>query len=110
MIKRFFKYIEPIWLGANDQISIRRVLALAFSIDFIMNESYAVRHWVNGEDFGQLSSVLMIEAGLIAALLTLTTWQNLNNNKSNGNRSNYPVEDNPDAPVARHRGKGPIPE
>lgn len=78
MIKRFFKYIEPIWLGSKDQVSIRRVLAIAFSIDFILNESYAVRHWSEGQDLGQLSSVLMIEAGLIAALLTLTTWQNIN--------------------------------
>ena len=109
MIRRFFKYIEPIWLGAHDQISIRRVLALAFSIDFIMNESYAVRHWVNGQDFGQLSSVLMIEAGLIAALLALTTWQNMNN-KSYGNRSNHTVQDHTDASCSDNRGQRPISE
>jgi len=111
MIKRFFRYIEPIWLGADDKVSIRRVLALAFSVDFILNESYAIRHWVAGQDLGQLSSVLMIEAGLIAALLTLTTWQTLNyNTKSNGNRSNNIVEDNPDAPITGHGGKGSISE
>ena len=86
-MRKLFKYIEPMWLGAKDQISIRRVLAIAFSIDYISSNSYAIRHWGEGKSFGELSSLLMIEAGLIAALLALTTWQNLNN-KSDGNRSN----------------------
>ena len=77
-MKKIFRYIEPLWLGSKDQISIRRVLAIAFSIDYIMSNSYAVRHWGEGKSFGELSSVLMIEAGLIAALLTLTTWSTIN--------------------------------
>lgn len=83
---KFFKYIEPIWLGTKDQVSIRRVLAIAFSIDFIRNESYAVHNVsYDGSDLGGLSSVLMIEAGLIAALLTLTTWQNMGASKERYN-------------------------
>jgi len=90
-MRRVFKYIEPMWLGAKDQISIRRVLAIAFSIDYISSNYYAVRHWGEGKSFGELSALLMIEAGLIAALLALTTWQNLSN-KSNGNRSDNSIQ------------------
>lgn len=61
ILYKIFKYIEPIWLGKNKKVSIRSVLALAFSINFMLN--------LHIDD-----SKLMIEAGLIAALLALRTY------------------------------------
>lgn len=86
-MSKIFKYIEPMWLGKDDQISIRRVLAIAFSIDYITNNFYAIHHWNDNSSFAELSSLLMIEAGLIAALLALTTWQTINSNDRSNNSS-----------------------
>jgi hypothetical protein len=69
-----FNYLEPLWLGSKDKVSIRRVLALAFSWDFINNLSFAIRKWEVGRSYADVAMVLGIEAGLIAALLTLTTY------------------------------------
>jgi DMSO/TMAO reductase YedYZ heme-binding membrane subunit len=69
-----FKYLEPLWLGSKDKVSIRRVLALCFSWDFIHNLSFAIRKWEIGRSYADVAMVLGIEAGLIAALLTLTTY------------------------------------
>lgn len=77
MLKRIFKYFEPAWTGADGKISLRAVLAIAFSIDFIRNLSYAVIKWGGDRSLEGLALVLGIEAGLIAALLTLTTYQNV---------------------------------
>lgn len=74
MIVKVFKYIEPLWLGSKNKISIRRVLALAFSTDFILNLSFAIRKWEVGKNYADVAMVLAIEASLIAALLTLTTY------------------------------------
>jgi hypothetical protein len=73
-MKRFFRYIEPMWLGHDKQISIRRVLALVFSIDLVSNLHYAVFNWKVGSSYSDAALLLGIEAGLIAALLSLTTY------------------------------------
>ena len=77
MIKTVFSYIEPIWLGNDNKPSIRRVLALAFSIDLIMNTSHVIKNWEIGQSFADAAFILGGEAGLIAALLSLTTYQTI---------------------------------
>lgn len=76
-MKKIFRYIEPLWQGADGKISVRSSLAIAFSIDFISNLSHAIYKWEGGRTLEGLSLVLGIEAGLIVALLGLTTYQNM---------------------------------
>lgn len=71
---KLFKYIEPIWLGSNGKVSIRRVLALAFSTDLIRNISHAIYKWEVGKSYAEVAMLLGLEAGLVAALLALTTY------------------------------------
>jgi len=74
MINKFFKYLEPIILGYDGQVSIRRLLALCFSIDFINNMNFIVHEWEIGKSYSDVAMVVGLEAGLIAALLSLTTY------------------------------------
>ena len=76
-MKKFFKYIEPMWLGHDKQVSIRRVLALIFSIDLVTNLHYAIFSWELGKSYSDAAMILGIEAGLIAALLSLTTYSTI---------------------------------
>jgi len=78
-----FKYIEPLWLGNKGKISIRRVLALAFSIDFILNTHHAIHTFEQGKSYADVAMLLGIEAGLVAALLSLTTYSSMMNSKKN---------------------------
>ena len=78
-----FKYIEPLWLGNKSKISIRRVLALAFSIDFILNTHHAIHTFEQGKSYADVAMLLGIEAGLVAALLSLTTYSTMKLNKDN---------------------------
>lgn len=90
MFKRIFRYIEPAWTGNDGKVSLRALLAIAFSIDFIRNLNYAITKWDGGRSLEGLSLTLGIEGGLIVALLGLTTYQNLATiNKTN---STTPVE------------------
>lgn len=73
-MKRLFKYIEPIWLGTNNKLSIRRVLALVFSIDLVRNLSHVIHKWEIGKSYSDVAMLLGLEAALIAALLSLTTY------------------------------------
>jgi hypothetical protein len=75
-MKKLFNYIEPLWIGTKNKISIRRFLALAFSIDFIINTSHAIHTFDVGKSFSDVAMLLGIEAGLVAALLSLTTYSN----------------------------------
>jgi hypothetical protein len=78
MFRNILKYIEPIWLDdTTNKLSIRRLLALVFSIDFVMNTSYVVHHWELGKSYSDGAILLGVEAGLIAALLSLTTYSNI---------------------------------
>ena len=73
-MKKIFSYIEPLWLGRDKKLSIRRVLALVFSIDLIRNTSYAIHKWEVGKSYADVAMLLGIEGGLIAAMLALTTY------------------------------------
>jgi hypothetical protein len=75
-MKTIFKYFEPLWVGTKNKISIRRFLALCFSIDFILNTSHAIHNFEEGKSYADIAMLLGIEAGLIAALLSLTTYSN----------------------------------
>jgi len=86
-MKRIFKYIEPIWLGNKGKVSIRRILALAFTIDFIRNTSHAIHQWDVAKSYSDVAMLLGIEAGLIAALLSLTTYTSVVNDKLNNSSS-----------------------
>jgi hypothetical protein len=83
-MKKFFRYIEPMWLGHDKQISIRRVLALVFSVDLVANLHYAVYAWEVGASYSDAALLLGIEAGLIAALLSLTTYSSVSSGNPNG--------------------------
>jgi len=78
MILKIFKYVEPIWLDdTTNRLSIRRILALIFSIDFVRNTSFVVRIWELGKSYSDAAILLGVEAGLITALLSLTTYSNI---------------------------------
>lgn len=87
-MKRLFRYIEPIWLGADNKISIRRVLALVFSLDLIRNLHHAVFSWEVGKSYADAALILGIEAGLVAALLSLTTYSSIMSSMKPTNQSN----------------------
>lgn len=76
-MKKFFRYIQPLWTGSDGKISLRHTLAITFSINLIQNMSYAIRKWGADRSLGDLSLTLGIEAGIIVALLGLSTYQNL---------------------------------
>jgi len=86
-MKKLFKYIEPIWLGTNNKLSIRRVLALVFSIDLVRNTSHIIHRWEMGKSYADVAMLLGLEAALIAALLSLTTYSAMINKKVD-NQSN----------------------
>lgn len=88
MIK-IFRYIEPLWLGARNKISIRRILALAFSVDLIINISHTIHTWEVGKSYSDISMLLGIEAALVAALLSLTTYSSMIKDRHNGRSANY---------------------
>lgn len=73
-INKVFKYIEPLWLGGDKKISLRRLLACYFSLDLVENASHAIQKWEAGRSYADVAMLLGIEAGLVAALLTLTTY------------------------------------
>ena len=73
-IVTIFKYIENMWIGKDGKPSIRRVFAIALVTDFINNTNYAIHKWEVGKSYADVAMLLGIEAGLIAALLTLTTY------------------------------------
>lgn len=69
------------WLGSNSKMSIRRFLALCFSADFIINISHAIYNFPDTKSYSEVAMLLGLEAGLIAALLSLTTYTNTINQK-----------------------------
>jgi len=74
MIYKIFKYIEPVWLGTNKKVSIRRVLSLVFSFNLVLNISKTINNIKPGQTYSDVAILLGVEAGLIAALLSLTTY------------------------------------
>ena len=75
--------MEPMWIGADGKISIRRFLALVFSINLIFNTYHIIHHWEIGKSYSDAALLLGVEAGLIAALLSLTTYSSVHNSKNN---------------------------
>jgi len=71
------------WLGNDDRLSIRRFLALVFSGNFLYNTHHVITTWELGKSYADAALLLGVEAGLIAALLSLTTYSNAIANKSN---------------------------
>lgn len=71
---KLFKYIEPMWLGARNRISLRRVLALVFSFNLMINITCTLNNPVMTSSYADVAMLLGIEAALIAALLSLTTY------------------------------------
>lgn len=84
-IVKIFKYIEPAWLGNNNELSLRRVLAIYFSYQLTNNISYAIHKWEVGKSISDAAMLLGIQAGLVAALLGMTTYQNLFNKTNSEN-------------------------
>jgi hypothetical protein len=95
MLKRFFKYIEPLWQGNDKKVSLRSVAAIALIVDLIINIHRsagvvtmllrlvykdktidpALVSSISG-NLAQIAMILGIEAALIAAMLALKTYQN----------------------------------
>jgi len=82
---KFFKYVEPMWLGHDNKLSIRRFLALLFSANLMMSTYHIIRNWDVDKSYADAALILGIEAGLIAALLSLTTYSNTIVSKNNPN-------------------------
>lgn len=94
-MKKLGRYLEPLWLGTNGKISIRRVLAMIFSADFIQNTYYAIHKWEAGKSYSDLAMLLGIEAALIASLLALTTYSNMIKTKLDVGSINPSTNSNP---------------
>ena len=78
---KLLNYIEPIWLGTNKKLSIRRVLALMFSFNLVLNISKTLSNPKLISSYSEVAMLLGIEAGLIAALMSLTTYSTTIMNK-----------------------------
>lgn len=108
-MKKLFKYIENFWLGSDGKPSIRRFIAIAMSVDFIINVHKSVDILYKivllyfsdktmdpiaisslGAGVSNLATVIGIEATLIAALLALTTYQNSQFNKTGNDQGSTP--------------------
>ncbi len=74
VLKKIFHYVENIWLGTDGKPSIRRVFAIAIIINFLRNMHYIIFNWEAESSLSDAAMLLGIEAGLIAALLSLTTY------------------------------------
>ena len=94
MIYKIFKYIEPIWLGTNKKVSIRRVLTLIFSFNLVLNMSHTLNNPIMVSSYSDVALLLGVEAGLIAALMSLTTYTNaVNSNRQRRHNIDTPEED-----------------
>lgn len=76
-MKKIFRYFENIWVGKDRKPSLKALLAIIFSINFLKITTYAVYRWESGKSLSDLAMVLGIEAGFITALLGLTTYSNI---------------------------------
>lgn len=96
MFKKIFTYISPLWSGDDGKPSIRRVLAIAFSVDFIISIHKCVEIgsrvinliYLNktvdagvvaalSGNLAQITLMNATEGALIAGLLGLTTYQTI---------------------------------
>jgi len=86
ILRKIFHYFESTWTGADGKVSIKRLLALIFSIDLVRNLHYSVFQWEIGKSYSDAALLLGIEAGLIAALLSLTTYSTIQHKGMGGNK------------------------
>lgn len=88
-MKRFllsiWYYIKNLWEGKDGKPSIRTVLAIWLTYDFIRNLHYAIEHCL--DRIGEIAMSLGIEASLIAAMLALKLYENIKTKISNGGSS-----------------------
>lgn len=90
MGRGLWNYMRYLWEGRNNKPDIKKILAVIFSYNFISNFSYAVKKWSEGRNLEGLSASLMIEAGLIAALIGATSYFNWKEGRDGGYRDgNY---------------------
>lgn len=94
-MKKLFNYISPIWSGDDGKPSLRSIASIALIVDFIINvhnsasvllkvlkllyREKAIEPALISSMSGNLAQIVMIlgiEAGLIAAMLALKTYQN----------------------------------
>jgi hypothetical protein len=91
MLKKLFKYIEPLWLGNDEKISLRRLFAIIFSIDLILNIHQVIFNYEPGMSYADTALLLGIEAGLITAFLSMTTISSIRNAEQNPANTNLPA-------------------
>jgi hypothetical protein len=78
---KIFKYLEPLWLGRDNKISLRQLSGIFLIIDFISNLSHAIYKWEASKSMEGLSLALGIEAGLIVSLLGISALTNYGTDK-----------------------------
>ncbi len=93
-LKKLFKYLEPLWTGVDGRISLRACLAIFLSWKLVQNLDYVIMKWGSDRPIAGVDSNLLILAGLIAALLSLSTWQNSQDKRTDALASNPPLPDN----------------
>jgi hypothetical protein len=76
-MKKFLRYIENIWLGRDGKPSLKALMAIALVINLMVNITHAVNRWDSSKSMADFAMVMGVEAGLIAALLGLTTYSNI---------------------------------
>lgn len=89
--KQVWDYIRPLWEGQDKRISVRSSLAIFFSVVFATTLSHAVWKWEAGRSIEGLTGALTIIAGLIVALLGITTIQNVMDRKTDAGFPNPPI-------------------
>lgn len=97
-MKKIFRYVENTWVGDDKKPSIKRILAIAFSIHIIYSVTSSLRSYIRlvdlvyfnnksinaemiaaaGAGLANIAMILGVEAGLVAALLGLASYQTIN--------------------------------
>lgn len=80
-IRSIFHYVEPLWQGSDNKMSLKNVLVIFFSWKLVENLDYGIRKWEAGKSLSDLAMVLGILAALIAGLLGITIYSNLQHKK-----------------------------
>lgn len=100
-MKKVFHYIEHVWLGDDHKPSVKRALAIAFSIHLMYEVTESIGTYIrlvkaiyihdklitpeiveaSGAQLGNLAMIMTIEAGLICGLLGLASYQSIQTSK-----------------------------
>lgn len=75
VIKSIWNYIKVLWEGKDGKPSIRTILAIWLTYDFIRNCHYGIKNCL--DKIAEVAMLLGIEASLIAALLALKLYENI---------------------------------